>query len=167
MDEKTAYLSLGANIGDTRSNLRAAVSALDRDRDCRVTTVSSLYSTAPVGFDDQPDFLNAAVAIRTPLSPAELLALCNRIERQIGRKRTIRWGPRVIDIDILLYNDVVAHERGLVLPHPRMMDRAFVLAPLAEIAPETELEGGVSARDAAGRIDSDGIELIEGPTWSK
>ena len=167
MDEKTAYISLGANIGDTRSNMRAAVAVLDRDRDCGVTAVSSLYSTAPVGFDDQPDFLNAVVVLRTALSPAELLALCNKLERQIGRKRTIRWGPRVIDIDILLYNDMVVHEGDLVLPHPRMMERAFVLVPLAEIAPETALTGGVSARDAARRIDSDGVELIEGPTWSR
>ena len=167
MDEKTAYISLGANIGDTRPNMRAAVAALDRDSDCRVTAVSSLYSTTPVGFDDQPDFLNAVVEMRTALSPAQLLALCNKIERQIGRKRTIRWGPRVIDIDILLYNDMVMRDGDLILPHPRMMERVFVLAPLAEIAPDVMLRDDVSARDAAGRIGSDGIELIEGPTWSK
>ena len=165
MDESIAYIALGANIGDSLSNMRAAVKALDLDGNCRVTQVSSLYKTAPVGYRDQPEFLNAVVELRTTLSPGELLAVCDKIERRIGRKRTIRWGPRVIDIDILLYDDMTLCDGDLVLPHPRMMERSFVLVPLAEIAPELTLEGSLSARDAARRMPSGGIELIEGRDW--
>jgi 2-amino-4-hydroxy-6-hydroxymethyldihydropteridine diphosphokinase len=162
---KTAYLALGANIGDREANLREAVRRL-RESGCKVTAVSSLYLTKPVGVLDQPDFINAVIGTETALAPHDLLRLCRSIEETLGRERTIRWGPRVIDIDILLYEGAVVDEPELVLPHPRMLERAFVLVPLAEIAPELELVEGLTARQAADRIDRSGVELAGDASWS-
>jgi 2-amino-4-hydroxy-6-hydroxymethyldihydropteridine diphosphokinase len=122
--------------------------------------VSSLYATAPVGREDQPEFLNAAVEIRTTLPPRELLTACLRIEAELGRIRTERWGPRTIDIDVLLYGDRRLAEDGLTLPHPRMQERAFVLAPLAEIAPGLLLDGTTVAVRAEA-IDRFGVRRLE------
>ena len=166
MDETTAYLALGANIGGPRDNMRAAVRLLGESGACHVTAVSSLYLTKPVGITDQPDFLNAVIAVRTTLSPAELLDLCRNVENTLGRERTIRYGPRVIDIDILFYGDAVVREENLSIPHPDTVDRTFVTVPLAEIAPDILPRGGVSARDAAEKLDRSGVQLIEGPSWS-
>ena len=130
----TAYISLGANLGDRAAMLREAVRRLGALG--RVMAVSSLYETEPVGFREQPPFLNAVVALETDLGPAELLAALVAIERDLGRVRTFRNAPRTLDLDILLLNGLVLHEPGLTLPHPRLHERAFVLAPLAEIAPE-------------------------------
>ena len=166
MEAKTAYLALGANVGDRRANLRAALRLLDAGG-CRVTKASSLYSTRPVGVEDQPDFLNAVIEVSTTLSPVDLLDLCNAIENEMGRQRTIRWGPRVIDIDILLYEGAAVDSDGLTIPHPRMMERSFVLVPLAEIAPDALVPGGMTAREAADSVGRDGIELFEDESWSK
>ena len=163
---KLAYLGLGTNLGDKKANLRAAVNILNSNESVDVVALSSLYSTQPVGVKDQPDFINAVIAIQTTLSPVELLKLCNNIEHQLGRVRTIRWGPRVIDIDILLYNDVVINDNDLIIPHPCIMERAFVLIPLAEIAPDVILPGGIKASDAAHEIECIGIERINGDFWS-
>ena len=163
--QQTAYLGLGANLGDRAANMRDALKRIDGDA-CRVTAISSLYAAAPVGVEDQPEFLNAVVQIETALPPTDLLALCGSIELEMGRERTIRWGPRVMDIDILLYNDVTLESEDLTIPHPRMMERAFVLAPLAEIAPDVELPGGVSAAEAAGSIDRSGVRVIQDRSWS-
>ena len=165
-DAKLAYLGLGTNLGDRKANLRTAAKLLDSNESVDIVALSSLYSTQPVGVEDQPDFINAVIAIKTTLSPAELLKLCNDVELQLGRVRTIRWGPRVIDIDILLYNDVVVNDNDLIIPHPRMMERAFVLIPLAEIAPDVMLPGEVKASDAAHEIGCIGIERINGDFWS-
>lgn len=146
--------------------MREAVKRIDGGG-CRVTAVSSLYGTSPVGVEDQPDFLNAVIEVETALSPDELLDLCASIEREMGRERTIRWGPRVIDMDILLYDDLALDSEGLTIPHPRMMERAFVLVPLAEIAPDVGLPGGVSAAEAAGRVDVSGVWVIQDQSWSK
>jgi 2-amino-4-hydroxy-6-hydroxymethyldihydropteridine diphosphokinase len=108
---------------------------LDEYDGVSVVSRSSLYETAPVGETDQPPFLNNAVGVETVLSPRELLAVIKEIEKIIGRTPTYRWGPREIDIDILLYDDLVINEPGLTIPHPRMHERAFVLVPLSEIAP--------------------------------
>ena len=102
MRERTAYLGLGSNLGDREANMRQALRLLESDAKVTVVGASSLYETHPVGVEDQPDFLNAVVELRTSLDPWELLSLCLNIEKRLGRKRTIRWGPRVIDIDILL-----------------------------------------------------------------
>lgn len=162
---RTAYLALGANIGDREASLREAVRRL-RESGCKVTAASSLYLTRPVGVLDQPDFLNAVIRVQTTLTPHGLLKLCVSIEETLGRERTIRWGPRVIDIDILIYEGIALDDPELVLPHPRMIERAFVLVPLAEIAPELEVAEGLSARQAADRVDRSGVELAGNGSWS-
>ena len=134
---KTAvYLSLGGNLGDPASAMGAALRMLDADPLVDVVAVSSLYRTPPWGKTDQPDFLNAAAEVLTTLSPRGLLDLCLEAERKLKRVRQERWGPRLIDIDILVFGELAVHESGLEIPHPRMLERAFVLAPLAEIAPD-------------------------------
>ena len=130
------YLSLGSNLGDREANLRAACDALDELNGVCVRAVSHGYDTEPVGRVDQPAFLNAAVEIETDLEPLELLTAAKGIEQQLGRRPSGRWGPRCIDIDLVLWGDRVLESDALTLPHARFRERAFVLAPLAEIAPD-------------------------------
>jgi 2-amino-4-hydroxy-6-hydroxymethyldihydropteridine diphosphokinase len=161
----TVYLSLGGNLGDPAKSMGAALRMLDADAHTRITGVSSLYRTPPWGKLDQPDFLNAAAAISTGLAPRALLDLCLDAERKLKRVREERWGPRLIDIDILVFGDRVIHETGLEVPHPRMLERAFVLAPLAEIAPDLVV-GGRSITDRLVSVDTSGIErLSSGRDW--
>jgi 2-amino-4-hydroxy-6-hydroxymethyldihydropteridine diphosphokinase len=161
----TVYLSLGGNLGDPAKSMGAALRMLDADADTRVTGVSSLYRTPPWGKLDQPDFLNAAAEISTGLAPRALLDLCLDAERKLKRVREERWGPRLIDIDILVFGDRVIHETGLEVPHPRMLERAFVLAPLAEIAPGLVV-GDRSITDRLVAVDTSGIErLSSGRDW--
>ena len=161
----TVYLSLGGNLGDPAKSMGAALRMLDADGDTRVTGVSSLYRTPPGGKLDQPDFLNAAAEISTGLAPRALLDLCLDAERKLKRVREERWGPRLIDIDILVFGERVIHETGLEVPHPRMLERAFVLAPLAEIAPGLVV-GGRSITDRLVAVDTSGIErLPSGRDW--
>ena len=161
----TVYLSLGGNLGDPAKSMGAALRMLDGDADTRVTGVSSLYRTPPWGKLDQPDFLNAAAKISTGLQPRALLDLCLDAERRLKRVREERWGPRLIDIDILVFGERVIHETGLEVPHPRMLERAFVLAPLAEIAPSLVV-GGRSITDRLVAVDTAGIErLPSGRDW--
>ena len=160
MADLTAYLGLGANLGDRLANMREAIRLVERDGSCRVTARSSVYETKPVGVTDQPDFLNAVIAIRTSLSPRDLLNLCKSIENEMGRVRTNKWGPRVIDIDILLCGDAPVRDDDLVIPHPEMIGRAFVLVPLAEIAPDVEVGPGLTARAAAARVDREGVRRV-------
>jgi len=136
-----AYIGLGANLGDRRGNIQTALRKLADLPTMRLVRVSSLYETAPVGITDQPDFLNLVAAARTSLAPQALLDVLLHIENQMGRVRTERWGPRVIDMDLLLYSDEQVALPGLMVPHPRLRERAFVLVPLAEIAPELALPG--------------------------
>lgn len=128
------YLALGSNLGDRRANLAAALAALAPQ--VRLLKRSALYETAPWGYADQPDFLNQVVAAETALPPVELLAYLKEIEVQVGRQPSFRYGPRAIDLDILFYDELVLETPELVIPHPRLDERLFVLAPLAEIAPE-------------------------------
>lgn len=128
------YLSLGSNIGDREQNLRSAIERLAQLGE--VTAVSSFYETEPVEYTAQPWFLNAAVALDTDLMPKQLLSRLLAIEQTMGRKRTIPKGPRVIDLDILLFGKSIVDTSGLIIPHPSMHERRFVLEPLAEIAPE-------------------------------
>lgn len=130
-----AYIGIGSNMGDRKANCRRAVELLARS--VRIVRMSSLYYTEPVGYDDQDDFLNAVAAVETELAPRELLVLCRSVENEMGRVRAVRWGPRTMDLDILLYGDAVSSDADLTIPHPRMTERKFVLAPLAEIAPKT------------------------------
>jgi 2-amino-4-hydroxy-6-hydroxymethyldihydropteridine diphosphokinase len=131
-----ARIGIGANIGDAAGSVRAAIDALARSG--RIVRASSLYRTKAWGVPDQPDFVNAAVLLETQLRPRELLDELKRIEAQLGRRPGPRWGPRAIDLDILAYDDVVVEEPDLVVPHPRLRERAFVLVPLAEIDPSYE-----------------------------
>lgn len=128
-----AYLSIGTNIGEREQNLQDAVSMLIAHEAITVTAVSSIYETAAVGYTEQADFLNIALSLTTSLSAPELLLECQRIENDLGRVREFRWGPRIIDVDILLYNNENYATESLIIPHPRMYERAFVLVPLKEI----------------------------------
>jgi 2-amino-4-hydroxy-6-hydroxymethyldihydropteridine diphosphokinase len=131
-----AYLGLGSNLGDRQGNIDEAIRRLEATEGIAVTRRSSTLDTAPVGGPEQPRYLNAACEVETALSPHELLRAALRIERQMGRRRTVRWGPRIIDIDILLFGELIIEDADLVVPHPRLAERGFVLAPLAEIAPK-------------------------------
>jgi len=144
-----AYLGLGSNLGDREENIRRAISTMAEHPQIEILKVSSMYETTPVGFKDQPDFINAVVLIETSLSPRELSDTVHKIEDSLGRKRTFRWGPRVIDIDILLYGNETIDEEGLKIPHPMMMARRFVMEPLAEIAPDLVLPDGRTALESA------------------
>lgn len=130
-----AYIGLGSNMGDKVGNINKAIAALGKISGNKVLAVSSFYETEPVGDIDQDWFINAAVKIDTGLTPRELLEILLKIEKELGRVRDARWGPRTIDLDILLYDDLALNEEGLVIPHPYLHERRFVLAPLAEIAP--------------------------------
>jgi dihydroneopterin aldolase/2-amino-4-hydroxy-6-hydroxymethyldihydropteridine diphosphokinase len=131
----TAYVALGSNIGDTKSYLDLAVSRLSEHRLCRVEKVADYLVTAPYGGVEQDDFLNSALELSTLLSPEELLDLLHEIEQEAGRERLIHWGPRTLDLDILLYDDLVLDTKDLHIPHIEMHKRDFVLIPLAQIAP--------------------------------
>lgn len=126
-----AYVGLGANLGDREATIRAALAALPG-----VVGVSTLRETEPVGVVDQPPFLNGAAALETELGPRELLDVLLAVERDLGRERRERWGPRTIDLDLLLYGDETIDEPGLTVPHPRLHERRFALEPLLELAPD-------------------------------
>ncbi|WP_186387604.1 2-amino-4-hydroxy-6-hydroxymethyldihydropteridine diphosphokinase [Stappia sp. TSB10P1A] len=143
-----AALGLGSNIGDTLGHLEAALAALAATPGIVVVARSSDYRTPPWGPVPQDDYRNACVVIETRLSPRALLDRCLEIERGLGRVRDVRWGPRVIDIDVLIYGNTRIEEDGLTIPHPRMGERAFVLVPLAEIWPDAPLGDGRTARQA-------------------
>jgi 2-amino-4-hydroxy-6-hydroxymethyldihydropteridine diphosphokinase len=128
-------VGLGSNIGDRESHIRQALRRLGRQDRIRLIASSSLYETEPVGITDQPPFLNAAAHLFTDLEPARLLEALLEVERRMGRRRTRRWGPRIIDLDLLLYEDLIVERPRLRVPHPELTRRAFVLVPLAEIAP--------------------------------
>jgi 2-amino-4-hydroxy-6-hydroxymethyldihydropteridine diphosphokinase len=165
--KERAYLGLGGNLGDPAQSMAAALRMLDGDPMTEVVAVSSLYRTPPWGKTDQPDFLNATAEVLTGHSPRELLDLCLEAERRLKRVRQERWGPRLIDIDILVFGDRAVQEDGLEIPHPRMLERAFVLAPLAEIAPDF-VANGRTLREHLAALDTAGIDrLPSGRDWWK
>ncbi len=131
-----AYIGFGSNIGDRFSYIQSAITALSEIEGITLQEISSLYETAPVGNEAQDDFLNGVVSIRTPHSPHNLLYMLKQIEISVGREHRIRWGPREIDMDILIYDDLCVETPNLTIPHPDMHLRRFVLVPLAEIAPD-------------------------------
>lgn len=143
-----AYVGVGANLGERERTIESAIAALPG-----VVAVSALRETDPVGVVDQPRFLNGAVALETRLSARELLDTLLGIERSLGREREERWGPRTIDLDLLLYGGLELDEPGLTLPHPRLHERRFVLEPLAEIAPELEIPGRGRVKDLLAGLD--------------
>jgi len=143
-----AYVGVGANIGDREATIRAAISALPG-----VVGVSELRETDPVGVTEQPAFLNGAVALETELSARELLESLLMIERGLGRERGLRWGPRTIDLDLLLYGGETVDEPGLTVPHPRLHERRFALEPLADLDPELVVPGRGQVRDLLAELD--------------
>jgi 2-amino-4-hydroxy-6-hydroxymethyldihydropteridine diphosphokinase len=141
------YVGLGSNLGDREQTIRAALARLEADPEVDVVAVSSLRETDPVGYTDQPKFLNGAAALRTELSPTALLQRLLQIERELGRERSgPRYGPRMIDLDLLLYGSEEVDEPGLRIPHPRLAEREFVLEPLAELDSDLEVPGRGSVR---------------------
>jgi 2-amino-4-hydroxy-6-hydroxymethyldihydropteridine diphosphokinase len=152
-----AYVGIGANLGDPAAQVRRAIDALGALPGTRLAAASSLYRTAPVGYADQPDFVNAVAALDTELSPRGLLDGLLAIERDAGRERSFRNAPRTLDLDLLLYGDATLEDDVLTVPHPRMHERAFVLAPLAEIAPDAESPGRGSAAACAARLPDQGV----------
>lgn len=132
------YLSIGTNIGERYENLQYAIRLLKDTEGVEVERISSVYETAAVGFTDQADFLNIAVHVKTIHSSSEVLKICQSIESALGRVREFRWGPRIIDLDILLYNHENIETESIIVPHPRMYERAFVLVPLIDITPTPE-----------------------------
>lgn len=156
----TVYLSIGTNIGEREGNLVEAVRQLVATENINVQKVSSIYETAPVGYVDQQSFLNIAVVLETTLQEFEMLNVCQAIEQQLGRVRLIRWGPRSIDLDILLFNHENIETESLVVPHERMYERAFVLVPLAEISePNTEQLLRVHKKLSQMDIEKEGVML--------
>ena len=156
-----ALIALGGNVGDVRSTFEQAIAKLCSDDAVRLIARSADYRTPPWGLTEQAPFVNAVIAVTTSLAPHDLLARAQECERALGRNRALerRWGPRTIDIDLLAYDDLVLIDRHLILPHPHMLERAFVLVPLAEIAPD-RLIAGVKVRDALDRVDASGIDKL-------
>ena len=154
-----AFVAFGGNVGDARGTIASAISAFCDGDQVVLLARSSDYRTPPWGVTDQGDFINACIAVDTRLSPRGLLDRAHQVERSFGRdrQRETRWGPRSLDIDIIDYDGLVLDQPMLTLPHPRALERAFVLVPLAEIAPDATI-GGRSIREALDRLDRGGIE---------
>lgn len=155
-----AYVALGANLGPAADTVRAAIDALARLPHSRLIGASSLYRTAPVGLLDQPDFINAVVALDTALSAEALLDALLAIEADFGRRRSLPNAPRTLDLDLLLHGTQRCHDARLILPHPRMHERAFVLAPLDEITPQLTLPGHGSVRELLAACRDQRIERL-------
>ena len=151
-------LGLGGNVGDAAATIAAALARLE-ESGVAIVARSSLYRTAPWGKTDQPPFVNACAVVRTDLAPRALLARILAVEIDLGRQRGERWGPRTIDIDILDYDGLALDEPGLTLPHPHLTERAFVLIPLAEIAPD-RVVAGRPVRDWAAAVDGSGVTRL-------
>jgi 2-amino-4-hydroxy-6-hydroxymethyldihydropteridine diphosphokinase len=152
---ETAYLGLGSNLGDRLASLQRAVDMLGEETGIELTRSSRVWETDPVGGPEQPDFLNVVVRAEVGLTPLDLLAACQGVEAALGRMRDVRWGPRTIDIDVLLLDARAIDETGLVVPHPRMHERAFVLMPLLELYPDPVLPDGTRLVDV--RLGPDAV----------
>jgi 2-amino-4-hydroxy-6-hydroxymethyldihydropteridine diphosphokinase len=149
-----AYVGLGSNLGDREATIRRALELLDSDPEIELVAVSSPRETDPVGYREQPRFLNLACSLETDLSPRELLDRLLAVERALGRRRDgPRFGPRTIDLDLLLYGDVSLHEPGLTVPHPRLAERRFALEPLAELDPDLALPDGRPVADLLSELE--------------
>ena len=157
----TACVALGANIGEPLRQIEAGFSALAALPGTRLLARSSLYRSAPVGYADQPDFINAVAMIETALAPHALLDALLEIERAHGRVREFPNAPRTLDLDIVLYGDVVLQEPGLTIPHARMLERAFVMVPLTEIAPDVVVPGRGRVRDLALQVDGGSVVQLQ------
>lgn len=157
----TVYVGIGANLEDPVRQVRQAIGELDAiERTC-VLAASSLYRSAPVGYADQPDFINAVAKLQTSLSPQELLDALHVIENRHGRQRSVRNAPRTLDLDLLLFGTRVLSEEMLTVPHPRMHERAFVLLPLAEIAADAPLPGPATLAQLLAQVDRSAVERLD------
>ena len=156
-----ACIALGANIGEPLRQIESAFAALAALPDTRLVARSSLYRSAPVGYANQPDFINAVAVIETALDPHALLDALLAIERVHGRVRDFPNAPRTLDLDIVFYGDVVIQEHGLTIPHARMLERAFVMVPLAEIAPEAQVPGRGTVRELAAQVDAASVAQLQ------
>jgi len=156
-----AFVGLGANLEDPVQQVSQAVTELDGIDRTRLLAASSLYRSEPVGYADQPHFINAVAKLQTRLSPHELLDALHVIENRHGRRRSVRNAPRTLDLDLLIYGVLVLQEEGLTLPHPRMHERAFVLMPLAELAPDACVPGRGSVAQLLAQVDRSGVEKLD------
>ena len=143
-----AYVGLGTNLGDRLTNLQCAADLLEGQTGLRVVASSRVWETDPVGGPPQPDYLNAVLEVQTDLTARGLLEACQHVEAALHRERGVRWGPRLIDVDVLLFDDASIDEPDLAIPHPRLRERAFVVLPLLELAPDLMLPGGVPLRSS-------------------
>ena len=154
------YVSIGTNMGERYENLQHAIRLLMATKGIEVVRVSSVYETAAVGYTDQADFLNIVVYVKTVHPPMKMLDICQSIENELGRIRLFRWGPRIIDLDILLYNHENIETECLSVPHPRMYERAFVLVPLIEITPTPENEQVQRAHSILEQLDQEAEGVV-------
>ncbi|MFJ7851094.1 2-amino-4-hydroxy-6-hydroxymethyldihydropteridine diphosphokinase [Peribacillus sp. NPDC097206] len=156
-----SYLSIGSNMGESFDTFQRAFQLLSEDPHIKLVSCSSLYETDPVGYTDQDCFLNAVIKVETDLTPEDLLRACMQVEQELGRKRNVRWGPRTLDLDILLYNHENVETEILSIPHPRMHERAFVIIPLMELEPDIILpKMNTSLSDLLEKIpDKEGVRL--------
>ncbi|MEQ9373130.1 MAG: 2-amino-4-hydroxy-6-hydroxymethyldihydropteridine diphosphokinase [Coleofasciculus chthonoplastes F3-SA18-01] len=160
LHSQTSAIALGSNLGDSRAILEAAIVMLAKTPGITVTSQSSWYRTAPVG-PPQPDYLNGCVILEIQLTPHDLLQTLLSIEKQFGRERGESWGPRTLDLDILLFDNLIINTPTLKIPHPRMSERAFVLVPLAEIAPDwIEPTSGCAIAQLVQRVDCSGVHPV-------
>lgn len=159
-----AYIALGSNLQNPIKQVTQAFEAIAKLADTQLLAGSSLYKTAPVGYDNQPDFINAVAKVDTSLEPIELLHKLLAVEATFGRERPFPNAPRILDLDLLLYGDVRMQTQELTLPHPRMHERGFVLLPLAEIAPDLVLSDGQSVVELAKNIQQEDIQILSGNT---
>jgi 2-amino-4-hydroxy-6-hydroxymethyldihydropteridine diphosphokinase len=160
-----AVLGLGGNVGERRAALAAAAAALRAHPGIDILAASPLYESEPWGLTSQQDFLNAAVRIATPLSPANLLAAILGIEVSLGRVRAEKWGPRSIDIDILVFGEEAIDVPGLTIPHPHLTERIFALAPLVDVMPEAVIRD-LPARQWLAQLERKGLNMVSGPEWA-
>ncbi len=163
-DQITVFLGLGTNLGNRRANLRRAVTALEQI--LTVQAISPVYRTAPWGQPDQPYFFNLCLKVATSLAPLSLLAQLKTIETDLGRRPSHRWGPRLIDLDILFYNGLILQSDTLIIPHARLAERAFVLAPLADLAPGlVHPQTGLSVGQMLAEVDATGVQKLAQPLF--
>ncbi|SHH55444.1 dihydroneopterin aldolase / 2-amino-4-hydroxy-6-hydroxymethyldihydropteridine diphosphokinase [Clostridium collagenovorans DSM 3089] len=134
-EKHKAFVAVGANMGDKRKNIEEAFEIINSSSHCKIKKISEFYETEPVGYTEQDDFLNCAIEIETLLTPIELVRFLLSVEKNLKRERIIKWGPRTIDLDVILYDNIVSSDEEIIIPHPRMHERAFVLEPLNDIAP--------------------------------
>lgn len=155
-----ATLGLGSNISDRVRNIEEAIERVTADNAVTLVACSRFYRTAPWGVTDQDWFVNACIAVRTKVSPRELLRRCQAVENDMARVRTLRWGPRNIDVDILTYRDLKLDEPDLIVPHPRIAERAFVLVPLKDVAPDLKI-GGASLDEMLSKLDASDVQPLD------